>query len=59
MVLEARLERRYKKLVRSHMMSSDLLSSGIKSSLDGCEAFSQTQAAWRFFNNDRCSLEAL
>ena len=58
-VLEARLERRYKKLVRSHMMSSDLLSSGIKSSLDGCEAFSQTQAAWRFFNNDRCSLEAL
>ena len=58
MNLETRLESRYKKLVRSHMMS-DLLSNGVKSTLDTSDAFSQTQAAWRFFNNDRCTLETL
>jgi hypothetical protein len=59
MDLETRLESRYKKLVRSHMMMSDLLSNGVKSTLDTSEAFSQTQAAWRFFNNDRCELKIL
>jgi hypothetical protein len=44
MDLEARLVRRYHQLVRSHMVTSDLLSSGVKSSLESNEAFSQTQA---------------
>ena len=48
MDLEPRLVRRYHQLVRSHMMTSDLLSSGVKSSLRSNNAFSQTQAAWRF-----------
>lgn len=59
MELEPRLERRYHQLVRSHMVMSDLLSPGVKSSLRSKEAFSQTQAAWRFFNNERCELSEL
>ena len=56
MDLEPRLIRRYHQLVRSHMMTSNLLSSGVKNSLKSNMAFSQTQAAWRFFNNERCEL---
>ena len=59
MDLERRLQRRYDQLVRSHMVSSDLLSAGVKSSLKSNKAFSRTQAAWRFFNNERCSLTEL
>lgn len=59
MDLEPRLVRRYHPLVRSHMVTSDLLSPGVKSSLKGNKAFSQTQGAWRFFNNERCELPEL
>jgi hypothetical protein len=59
MDLERRLKCRYHQLVRSHMVTSDLLSAGVKSNLKSNKAFSQTQAAWRFFNNDRCTLFAL
>src|SRR5690348_5255783 len=59
MDLEVRLVRRYNHLVRSHMISSDLLSPGVKSTLKGNKAFNQTQAAWRFFNNERCELKEL
>jgi hypothetical protein len=41
------------------MMMSNLLSNGIKSTLDKNAAFAQTQAAWRFFNNDACTLSSL
>ena len=59
MDLEVRLTRRYQQLVRSHMVTSDLLSPGVKSSLKSNKAFSETQAAWRFFNNERCALREL
>ena len=59
MDLDIRLIRRYHQLVRSHMLTSDLLSAGVKSSLKSNTAFSQTQAAWRFFNNERCELTEL
>jgi hypothetical protein len=59
MDLEPRLVRRYHQLVRSHKMTSDLLNSGVKSSLISNKAFSQTQAAWRYFNNERCELMEL
>lgn len=59
MDLEPRLVRRYHQLVRSHMIKSDLLSPGVKSSLKSNQAFSQTQGAWRFFNNERCELTEL
>lgn len=59
MDLEPRLIKRYHKLVRSHMSSSDLLSPGIRSTLSEHDSFSQVQAAWRFLNNDRCHLGEL
>ncbi len=59
MDLEPRLVRRYQQLVRSHMLTSDFLSSGVKSTLSKHDAFNQTQGAWRFFNNERCSLDKL
>lgn len=59
MDLELRLAKRYEKLVRSHMVSSEMLSSGVKSTLSRSEAFAQTQAAWRFFNNEKCKLQEL
>lgn len=57
--LEARLVKRYDKLVRSHMTTNDFLTSGIKSTLSDQGAFAQTQAAWRFFNNEKCTLQEL
>lgn len=54
--MEKRLKNRYEKLVRSHMNSSNELASGIKSQLKNDVAFSQTQAAWRFFNNEDVTL---
>ncbi len=59
MDLERRLEKRYNKLVRSHMSTSDLLSPGVKASLGSHKAFSETQGAWRFYNNERCRLNVL
>ncbi len=59
MDLESRLVRRYHQLVKSHMSINNLLTAGIKSTLEGNEAFNQTQAAWRFFNNERCELTEL
>jgi hypothetical protein len=54
--MEKRLKNRYEKLVRSHMNSSNELASGIKTQLKNDIAFSQTQAAWRFFNNEDVTL---
>lgn len=57
--MELRLKKRHAKLVRSHMNVGHELAAGVKSTLNKDIAFSQTQAAWRFFNNDKCSLESL
>lgn len=54
--MDKRLEKRYQKLVRSHMSTNHELASGIKSQLNKDAAFAQTQAAWRFLNNENCSL---
>lgn len=59
MDLELRHKRRYEQLVRSHMIKSDELSAGVKSSLKSTQSFNETQAAWRFFNNERCKLDEL
>ncbi|MDP1723239.1 MAG: transposase, partial [Alphaproteobacteria bacterium] len=59
MDLESRLVRCYHQLVKSHMSINNLLTAGIKSTLEGNEAFNQTQAAWSFFNNERCELTEL
>lgn len=57
--MEKRLEKRFNLLVRSHMQNNSTLAAGVKTLLDKDAAFNQTQAAWRFFNNDRCTLEEL
>jgi len=57
--MEPRLEKRYEKLVRSHMQAGHQLAAGVKSILSEDSAFNQTQAAWRFFNNNQCTLEEL
>jgi hypothetical protein len=57
--MEKRLKSRYEQLVRSHMVSGNELAAGIKSQLKDDIAFSQTQAAWRFLNNDSCTLAEL
>lgn len=57
--MEPRLEKRYQQLVRAHMQPGYEVAAGIKSSLNENVAFSQTQAAWRFFNNERCTLREL
>lgn len=59
MDLDKRLIDRYEMLVKSHMQVGHELASGVKSLLKGDAAFSQTQAAWRFFNNEDCSLKKL
>lgn len=59
MDLDPRLISRYNQLVKSHLKMNDMLSPGVKSLLKGDNAFSQTQAAWRFLNNERCSLGEL
>lgn len=57
--MEARLEKRFEQLVRSHMQASQSVAAGVKSILNDDLAFNQTQAAWRFFNNDNCNLVEL
>lgn len=54
--MEKRLKTRYRKLVRSHMNSSNALTSGVKTELKNDITFNQTQAAWRFFNNENVTL---
>jgi len=57
--LELRLQKRYLIMVQSHMRSAPALAAGV-ASLPSCrEAFSATQATWRFLNNDRVGLPKL
>jgi len=51
--IEKRLQKRYKKLVESHMQAMPELAAGIKHLPSLKSSFANTQAAWRFLNNDR------
>lgn len=46
-------------LVQSHLHSAPKLAAGVASLPSTATAFAATQAAWRFFNNDRITLAAL
>lgn len=59
MDLDPRLIRRYHKLVKSHMKPNNLLSAGVKGNLESNDLFTQTQATWRFLNNETCKLSEL
>lgn len=58
-LLESRLQKRYHKLVLSHMRSASPLVAGVASLPDKAQAFAATQAAWRFHNNEHVTLTAL
>lgn len=57
--MDARLQKRYLRLVESHMNTVQAVAAGIKA-LPGVEkSFAATQAAWRFFANPRVTLAKL
>ncbi|MCE9554486.1 MAG: transposase [Planctomycetes bacterium] len=56
---DERLEKRWLILVRSQMKVASPLAAGVGSLPSSTQAFAATQAAWRFYNNDRISLAEL
>ena len=56
---DGRLSKRWLKLVRSQMKSASPLAAGVGSLPSTKQAFSATQAAWRFYNNERVTLREL
>jgi Transposase DDE domain len=54
--IERRLQRRYVTLVKSHMHTGSRTAAGMSMPHSAKGAFTATQAAWRFFNNDHISL---
>ena len=50
--LEPRLKKRYEGLIQDHLNVSPKLAQGVKSLSHHQTAWANTQAAWRFFNND-------
>jgi len=57
--VERRLQRRYDQLVKEHMSSSTRTAAGPSLLPGQSRAAAATQAAWRFFNNDRIEMAAL
>jgi len=53
------LQRRYVKLVKAHMSSSNTTAAGPTIPANGTAGASATQAAWRFFNNPRVEFSSL
>ena len=56
---DKRLKTRFLNLVHAHMHHPPRLAAGVASVPSIASAFAATQAAWRFFNNDRITLPAL
>jgi DDE family transposase len=57
--MDARLQKRYLQLVQAHMNVVQAVAAGIKALPGVGKAFAATQAAWRFFANDRVTLPKL
>src|SRR4051794_32093888 len=57
--VEARLRKRYLTLLEAHLRNVTKLAAGVASLPSTSSAFAATQAAWRFFNNERVTLAAL
>ncbi len=56
---EPRLQRRYSQLVEGHLSPADRLAAGLRALPTTAKAFASTQAAWRFFHNERVTLPQL
>jgi hypothetical protein len=57
--LEKRLQNRYRLLVLQHLRAAEPLTAGLHALPAVATAFASTQAAWRFYANDRTTLPAL
>lgn len=57
--MDRRLQRRYVQLVKEHMNTARRSAAGPSLLLGESKSASATQAAWRFFNNERVELTAL
>jgi hypothetical protein len=57
--MDARLQRRYVRLVEGHVNTVQAIAAGVHSLPSVGAAFAATQAAWRFLNNPRVTLPAL
>src|SRR6478752_10378108 len=57
--LEKRLQDRYRLLVMQHLRAASPLTPGLSALPAVASAFASTQAAWRFYANDRTTLPAL
>lgn len=57
--IDRRLQRRYVNLVKAHMHTGSRTAAGITVPQGVRKAFTATQAAWRFFNNDHIHLPDL
>jgi hypothetical protein len=57
--MDRRLQKRYRQLVEAHMNVVQAVAAGVKALPGVGKAFAATQAAWRFFANDRVTLPKL
>jgi hypothetical protein len=57
--MDARLQKRYLQLVREQMNAAQTVAAGLKALPGTAQAFAATQAAWRFFANERVTLPKL
>jgi len=57
--MDSRLQKRYLQLVEAHMNVVQAVAAGIKALPGVGKAFAATQAAWRFFANERVTLPEL
>lgn len=56
---DERLGKRWQTLVRSQMHVASPLAAGVKALPNATQSFAATQAAWRFYNNERVELSEL
>jgi hypothetical protein len=57
--IDPRLAKRYQQLISEHLNSTDTLSAGLRALPNKSTSFASTQAAWRFYKNDKVSLAKL
>jgi len=57
--LEPRLHRRYQQLVTEHLRPAQKIAAGLRALPDQGSAFASTQAAWRFYANQRVTPQEL
>lgn len=57
--LEVRLQQRYAQLVEAHSAPTSPIAAGLRALPSGTSAFALTQAAWRFYANEKVTLQTL